>query len=177
MPSSCDDSASPRDFNTREAVVYDVTTSPAYWGSLLGSDEDLIMVQGGRDVADAADQLSATNLIQAHLIEVMSAIGRPYLDYYFFQIRRELTPQQVQGAVSALKSAKEEGHIRSLGIALTDTQPALEFWRANPIFDVALLESSHSEVESFAKVLGVPIVTMHPSDCSTIAEMPPGCRS
>lgn len=173
-----DDLPAHKNFKANESVVYDITTSPAYWGSRLGSDEDLIMVQGGRDVADAADQVSATNLIQAHLIEVMSAIGRPYLDYYFFQVRRELTPLQVQGAVSALKNAKEEGHIKCLGIALTgSTQSALEFWRANPIFDVALIDGSHSEIENFAKLLGVPIVTAHPGEFPKVANGPLGCQT
>jgi hypothetical protein len=165
-----------KDQKSQGHVVFDITTSPAYWGSMLGSHEDLVMIQGGPDVAHAADQMSAANLVQAHLIEAMSAIGRPYLDFYFFQIRQELAPDKSVGAVHALKNAQEEGHIRNLGLAADSPKPALDFWQSNQIFDIALLKAPNAELEDFAKFLEVPVVTTYLSEFITMEGVPAETR-
>ncbi|MES1227687.1 MAG: hypothetical protein ABUL72_03395, partial [Armatimonadota bacterium] len=120
------------------------------------------MSMGGLDIERATEQSHATDLVQAHLIETLSAIGREYLDFYFLRIRRGLEEFQINGALEAIEMAKQEGHIRFIGLAC-DGPPlaALGVWQFHDAFEVVLTrdKDAYDTLAPLARERRVGIVT------------------
>ena len=114
---------------------------------MRGSDA-LLMGAGGNEIGDAADEDSAANLIHAHLIETLSAIGREWLDFYFLRIRRPLEEFQLTGALKALEWARDEGHVKFVGLS-AEAEPlvVLRAWQFHDAFEALLLPKNGSSFE------------------------------
>jgi len=122
----------------------DLSSQPALWGGLLRSEPEFerrfIVSRSSTDFEKATDESHAVHLVHAHLIEVLSSLGRPMLDVYFVRIRRGLEEFQINGVIQALEMAREDGLIRFAGL-LADG-PSLvvrSVWQFHDAFECALL--------------------------------------
>jgi aryl-alcohol dehydrogenase-like predicted oxidoreductase len=123
------------------------------------------MGRGGFELENAADAKNASDLMQAHLIETLSAVGREYLDFYFLRVRSPLEEFQVDGALEALEMARQEGHIRFIGLSSEGQShlPALGLWQFHDAFDTVLLTPSQESLAKLAQERRVGVVWRHSS--------------
>lgn len=132
-------------------TVLDISINPGLWGGLMRGTDALLMARGNADIENATDSRHAFDLIQAHLLQTLSAIGREQIDFYFLKIRRVLEEFQIEGALEALASAREEGHIVHLGIDADGPGLAiLGVWQFHDAFEVALLPNPKQRPEDFS---------------------------
>jgi aryl-alcohol dehydrogenase-like predicted oxidoreductase len=126
-------------------TVIDISTQPALWGGFLRGTEATLMATGRHDVERATSEAQAADYVQAHLIEILSAIGRDHIDFYFMPYRRALEEFQINGAFEALETARQDGIIRHLGLApVGPPLAALGLWQFHDAFDAILLEPGES---------------------------------
>lgn len=139
----------PLDDDLCEAVLasqlpIDISSQPALWGGRLRQDarfgEALVMARSSVDFERATDEGHAVHLVHAHLIEVLSAIGRGSLDFYFVRIRRTLEEFQINGVLQALEMAREEGMIRFFGLAAEASASVVRsVWQFHDGFEALLV--------------------------------------
>lgn len=152
-----------------EKTVLDISSNPGLWGGQMRGIDALLMTQGGLEIERAPDETGATNLIQAHLIETLSAIGREWIDFYFLRVRRGLEEYQINGALQALSSAKEEGHIRYLGLSCDGPPLAvLGVWQFRDAFEVLFLPGEDAVDQGLISLaqerrVGVVVASSDPS--------------
>jgi aryl-alcohol dehydrogenase-like predicted oxidoreductase len=129
-------------------TVIDVTAGPALFGGFLRGRDDLtLMVQAPLIASRATDEAHATDLIQAHLIETLSSIGREWIDFYVMPVPAAMEEFQANGALAALESARQDGHIRFLGLGVTGHPlAALGFLQFHDGFDIAVVPNSTDTV-------------------------------
>lgn len=150
-------------------TVIDISSSPAFWGGMARGTDAMIMVRGGTDIERAPHELLACELVQAHLVQTLSAIGRQWIDIYFLQVRGDLMDCQIDGALLALENARQEGHIRHLGIeCVGDSIEIQRLWQRRDAFEVALLNSAEPGLISMARERRVGIVTTFPSEYTVL---------
>ena len=150
----------------------DVTSQPALWGGALRqikSEDSTLMMIGGQTMERASDEKHAMDLTQAHLIETLSSVGRESIDFYFLRVRRAVEEQQINGALEALELAKQEGHIKHLGIyAEGPGLSVLGMWQFHDAFETLLVARNHYDSQKFdqlaplAKERRVGVVTCQP---------------
>ena len=87
------------------------------------------------------------------MIQVLSSIGREVLDVYFLRIRGPVQEFRVDGALEALEAARQEGHIRFVGLCC-DGAPtaALTLWQAHDAFDLVMAPSTLTDHRAFDTV-------------------------
>ncbi len=123
-------------------TVIDITSSPALWGGHMRGTKSTLMAIGSSDIERAQDEQQAHDLVQAHLIEILSAIGREHLDFYFLRLRRPLQEFQISGALIALEACRQEGNVRFSGIAAEDSISALGLLQFHDAFEAVILDQS-----------------------------------
>jgi hypothetical protein len=150
-------------------TILDVSSGPALWGSPLRGVDARLMTIGNLDLEQATDETHASDLLQAHLIETLSALGRESIELYFLRVRRALEDHQISGALLALEAAREDGHVRFLGICCDGLGPAtLNVWQFHDAFDVLLVPRNHRNRAAYgtlapmARERRVGIVTSRP---------------
>lgn len=128
--------------------------------------EATLLCRSCLDYARATDETHATYLIQAHLIETLSAVGREHFDFYFLRVRDAVEEFQISGALQAMELARQEGHIRFLGIVCDGPALAtLGQWQFHDAFETLLVRRNPLHTEDFetlaplAKERRVGIVT------------------
>lgn len=127
------------------------------------------MMIGGQTMERASDEHHAMDLTQAHLIETLSAIGRETIDFYFLRVRRAVEEHQINGALEALEHAKQEGHVKHIGIFGEGAGlSTLGTWQFHDAFEALLVSRNHfdsakfDQLEPMAKERRVGVVTCHP---------------
>ena len=146
-------------------VPIDISSQPALWGGFLRGGEDTLSVQSSIHYERATSQDHATDLMQAHLIEVLSCVGRPMIDFYFLRVRRVVEEYQINGALAALEFAKQDGHIRHLGISADGPALAVQsVWQFHDAFEVALIRPETGSLAELARERRVGVVTAVPFD-------------
>jgi aryl-alcohol dehydrogenase-like predicted oxidoreductase len=147
----------------------DVTSQPALWGGKMRGTDATLLAIGNDDYERATDEGHACSLTQAHLIEVMSAIGRESIDIYYFRVRRMAEEFQISGALQALDLAKQEGHIGHIGICCDGPSfGTLGAWQFHDAFETLLVPRNHRDNEAYdtlaplARERRVGIVTSRP---------------
>jgi aryl-alcohol dehydrogenase-like predicted oxidoreductase len=151
-------------------VPLDISGNPALWGGRLrGDDEAFLMQMSTSGYERANDDGHAGDLIQAHLIETLSSIGREWIDVYFLRVRRAVDEAQLSGALEAMEMARQEGHIRHMGIVCDGSSLAtLGMWQFHDAFDLLLVPRNHYDDEAYrtlaplAKERRVGVVTSRP---------------
>ena len=151
-------------------VPIDISGNPALWGGRLRGDDSLFLTAiSTAGYERATDDRHATDLMQAHLLETLSAIGREWIDVYFLRIRRAVDEAQLSGALEAMELARQEGHIRHLGIVCDGPSlAALGMWQFHDAFDLLLMPRNHHDDEAYrtlaplARERRVGIVTSRP---------------
>lgn len=133
----------------RNDVPLDVTSQPALWGShLRGKDATLVAV-GRSDLEASTEEAHAADLVQAHILEVLCSLTRESIDFYALRVRKALEEFQVSGALMAMESARQEGHIRHLALWV-DGPPlaARGLWQFHDAFEVVFAPVSHLDRSS-----------------------------
>jgi len=129
----------------------DISRNTVFWSQFFrGLPEPVLMQVGTSDLERAVDQKHAADLVQAHIIQTLSAIGREWVDFYFVRSRRALEEYQLSGAFEALENARREGHIRFLGLyAEGSTQATIANWQFHDAFEV-ICSDGDSALEAMA---------------------------
>lgn len=122
----------------------DLSTQPALWGGFLrhhaAFQNTLLMARSSTDFERATDEEHAVHLVHAHLIEVLSALGRPCTDFYFVRVRGGLKELQINGVLQALELARDDGLIRFSGLAAEGPALAVRgVWQAHDGFEALLV--------------------------------------
>ncbi len=107
---------------------------------MRGADELTLVQLSPHSYDSATDDRHAADLIQAHLLETLSSIGREWIDIYFLRVRKNMGEAQISGALEAMEMARQEGHIRHLGL-LSDG-PALAtlgLWQFHDAFEAIMV--------------------------------------
>jgi hypothetical protein len=133
-------------------VPLDISASPGLFGGLLrGSAQPELLQVSSTDYENAYSAAHAGDLIQAHLLETLSAIGRDHIDFYLLRSRRKLEDKVLNGALESLELARQEGHIRFLGLYVEGQEAdSLANWQAHDAFEVICLEGDATELRSLA---------------------------
>ena len=151
-------------------TVLDISVSPALWGNLLRGKEVKLMTRGGIEIAQAPDEKTASDLLEAHMIQTLSALGREAIDFYFLTVRSALEEFQISGALRALESARQEGHVGHIGLSSEGPPMAtLALWQFHDAFEVLLLDRPDEALMSLARERRVGIVTAFPSEETQLA--------
>jgi len=131
----------------------------------------VLVATGTPEYERATDEAHACDLVQAHLIEVLSAIGREMIDIYFFRVREMAEEFQISGALRAMEMAKQEGHIGHMGIRCDGSSLAtLGVWQFHDAFDILLVPRNHRDGAAYemlaplAAERRVGLVTSQPLD-------------
>jgi aryl-alcohol dehydrogenase-like predicted oxidoreductase len=132
------------------SVPLDITSQPGLWGALVQGENRFLTYVGSSHFENATDDAHAANLVQADLIQTLSAIGNETIDVYFLRIRKALEEFQINGILEALESAKQEGHVRFLGLCC-DGNPfaALSLWQFHDAFDILQAPANPIDHEAY----------------------------
>ncbi len=118
-------------------VPLDISSQPALWGGKLRGNTPVLAACSTFQHERSVDEKHASDLTQAHLIELLSAIGREQIDFYFIRVRRAIEEFQISGLLQATEMARIDGHIRFLGLWSEEFPlAALGLWQFNDAFDV-----------------------------------------
>jgi aryl-alcohol dehydrogenase-like predicted oxidoreductase len=139
-------------------TVIDITSNPALWGGLMRGTEATLMIVGTKDIRVATDEKHAYDLVQAHLIQILSAVGREHVDLYFVPVGSRLESFQINGALSALSEALEDGHVRHLGLTPEDSEAA-SLWRSHDAFEILLMRKDDPALVALAAQRRVGVVS------------------
>ncbi len=150
----------------------DVSGQPGLWGGVLrGQAAVPILVRSSVDFERATEESHAIDLVQAHLIESLSAFGRERIDFYFVRVRRALQEYQISGVLQALEMARQDEHIGSIGLIAEGSDFAVRsVWQFHDAFDLILLPRTHRDrslydaLAPMAQSRRVGIVTSDPLD-------------
>lgn len=134
----------------------DVSSQPALWGGHLrrepAFESTLVMVRSSTDFERSPDEDHVVHVLHAHLIEVLSSLGRQQLDFYFVRVRQRMPEYQINGVLQALEMAREDGLIRFNGLAVE--APALvvrSVWQGHDGFEAILVdEETAAELQPLA---------------------------
>jgi aryl-alcohol dehydrogenase-like predicted oxidoreductase len=103
------------------------------------------------------------------LIECLSSIGREHLDFYFVRMRRGVEEYQISGVLQALELAKQEGHVKHIGLCCDGSAFAsLAMWQFHDAFEVLLVPRNARQTDAYetlaplAQQRRVGIVTSRP---------------
>lgn len=147
----------------------DISSQPALWGGRLRGSEATLTTLSTLEYANAVDEKHASDLVQAHLIETLSAIGRETIDIYFLRVRRAVEEFQISGVLQALEMARQEGHVRHIGLCCDGPALAtLGLWQFHDAFEVVLLPRNHYDATVYdtlsplARERRVGVVTSRP---------------
>lgn len=147
------------------SIPIDISSQPALWGGFLRGGTDVLGVKSSAHYEWATSQDHATDLMQAHLIEVLSCVGREMIDFYFLRVRRMVEEYQINGALAALEFAKQEGHIKHLGLYADGPVLAVQsVWQFHDAFEVVLLKPEDSSLAGLAHERRVGVVTEVPNN-------------
>ncbi len=127
-------------FAIEQHLPIDVSIQPALIGGQIRSEDFISISRSRTDYTVATDHTHAVTLVQAHLIETLSAIGREKIDFYFLRVQRAAEEFQISGVLEALEMARQEGHIGYVGLACDGPSLAsLNLWQFHDAFDAVLI--------------------------------------
>lgn len=130
----------------QSGLPIDVSVAPALWGGKLRGTEAVLSCFSSTAYETATESAHAVDLTQAHLIEVLSCLGREHLDFYFVRVRQMVEEFQISGVLEALEWAKQEGHIRFMGLACEGPPlSSLATWQFHDAFEAVYLPNSEAE--------------------------------
>lgn len=139
----------------QEPAVLDVSGGAGRFGHLVSSSEVAICTFGGRELVHANSARHAADLIGAHIVETLSGVGRPSVDFYCLRISSALSEDVINGALAALDDAKNDGAIKYLGIyAHGDWPTVLRVWQFHDAFEFAMADNNPRRRDDFESVAG-----------------------
>jgi len=161
-------------------IPLDISSQPALWGGFLRGGTDVLVQKGGTHYERATSQDHATDLVQAHLIEVLSSVGREMIDFYFLRIRRVVEEYQINGALAALEFAKQEGHIKHLCLLADGPSMAVQsVWQFHDAFEAVMIPqregADYQSLHALAQDRRVGIVSELPRGGDLVGISERGC--
>ncbi len=121
-------------------TVIDITQRSALWGGFLRLTNVPLMAVAGADCARAPESDVASHFVQAKLISLLSCVGRDSLDFFFLDYREPWEEWQLNGALEALETAKQDGIVQHVGLACGDNDlAALAMWQFRDAFEMILV--------------------------------------
>lgn len=124
----------------------DVSAAPVLWGPPLRGSSPFLVAFGTNEPEAATDSDHACDLVSAHLIQVLSSLGRSGLDLYFLTVRRAWEEHQVDGALRALEAARADGLVRHVGLAASGPPlAALSVWQFRDAFEVLFVPDAEAD--------------------------------
>ncbi len=130
-------------------TLVDASAQPLLWGGLLRGFRGGFLTRSARDLERATGEAHAADLVEAHLIETLSSLGRESIEVYCLRVRARMATETMSGALQALERARNEGMVHAFGILPEDTESGRQIWERHDAFEVALLPPN-SGLESFA---------------------------
>lgn len=128
----------------------DATGNTALWGEAFRGQQAEFIAFGGLEIETAQDEKHAADMVQAHLLQVLSALGRESLEVYALRVRRAVEEFQIRGALSALENSREEGLLRFFGLKAEGPSPAiLSVWQFHDAFELLFCHRSDESQESW----------------------------
>ena len=142
-------------------TVLDISSNPAVWGGHMRGTDATLMALGATDLERAQDEQHAHDLVQANLIEILCAIGREHLDFYFLRLRQPLQEFQISGALIALESCRQEGNVRFAGVSADNVAASLSVLQFHDAFEAVLLHegNSNAPLKALAKSRRMSIIS------------------
>lgn len=122
-----------------EHSVVDVSSQPALWGGLLRCYSGAFLTRSSRDLERAVSESHAADLLEAHLIETLSCLGRPTIDLFCLRIRSRWDEAILQGVFAALESARQDGMVRFVGLAAENEDESRRLYERHDAFEFALV--------------------------------------
>lgn len=121
----------------------------------------VLMAVGASDLECAVDEQHAHDLVQAHLIEILCAIGREHIDFYFLPIRKALQEFQISGALIALEACRQEGNVRFAGIEGLNPSASLGILQFHDAFEALIVrrDTPSAPAKLLAKSRRMSIIT------------------
>ncbi len=116
--------------------VIDLGGQHGLWGQFLRGEDFLLHVEGPSGLKNSPTREHAANITEAHIIEVLCALGRETIDFY--TLNSVAPAEALEGFFETIESARHEGHVRYLGLNLT-LPGSFELWRANDAFEYVLV--------------------------------------
>lgn len=142
---------------THEVQVIDVSSQPALWGGLLRRYSGRFLARSAVDFERATSEKHAMDLLEAHLIETLSSIGRPCIDFYGVRCRERIAESTLAGVLQSLELARQDGMVGFTGLVVENDEPARAMWRSHDAFDFVLLKRD-STLDLMARERRVGIV-------------------
>lgn len=108
----------------------------------------------------------AAELTEAHLIETLSAIGRPCIDFYAVSVHSGWGEATLNGVLEALESARQDGMVGHFGLALEgDGRKAIGLWQMRDAFEFVIAPKAlQSTVQPLAAARNVGLVIAQEGD-------------
>lgn len=123
-------------------AILDLSANMGPFGGRIGPSDAEIMICGGQEAAQGADEKGVQSLIDAAIVQALSAIGRPYVNFFFLRYERSWEEFQISAALETLEGARQEGVIRHLGLAATGSSfAALSMWQFHDAFECLAVPS------------------------------------
>ena len=121
----------------------DVSVGTSIWGPHLVAHQPVLLARSTFEIEHAQDRNHAFDLVSAHLIMTLSSLTRPMLDFYCLRVRRAVEEFQLDGALEALETARQDGLVRMVGFAPQGSSlAAMSLWQFHDAFDIVLVPSS-----------------------------------
>jgi hypothetical protein len=140
---------------TQAGTVVDVSGSPAFWGARLGPAGIPMIVCIGQGLERIRSHDDALDWISAEIFQVLSAIGRPCIEFLFLTVRRAFETHQIHGALEALETARQDGICQFLGLHVPggDGYAALGLWQFHDAFDCVLVPRDDGVEQAYRTLL------------------------
>ncbi|MBX7135977.1 MAG: hypothetical protein K1X67_25185 [Fimbriimonadaceae bacterium] len=152
----------------------DISTSPGLWGGMMRGTDATVICFGVDPTAFSSREI-ALNQTQAHVIEILSALGRPALDFYVVQITTAPEEFQIDAVLEALEDMRSDGLIRFFGLACRGRPLAtLGTWQFHDAFEALFVPSAGNAYDTLAPLAQqrrVGVVTL-----GDVNQERPACR-
>lgn len=153
----------------KEPAVIDVSAGAGRYGHYLHGRDVMTCSFGGLELERATGAGHAADLLGAHLIETLSSIGRPSLDFYYLRLRSKLSEEVLNGALNCLDDAKGDGVVKYIGLyAEGDSRIVQSMWQFHDAFESVMLprhpgrEADYISLSGFANEKRVGVATCLP---------------
>lgn len=142
----------------------DISSSAALWGGGLRGTTSPLMA-AVPDLSGLTTEESAFEQAQAHILQILSAVGRETLDFYAITVHRAWEEAAISGVLRAMEFAREEGILLHLGLRSGPSGlAALAVWQFHDAFEWISLPTPdvYAELRGLAQDRRVGVVVDSP---------------
>lgn len=131
--------------------------SPLWAAELRDAKCDWV-VCGGSKVGNSPSQEHAMNEMTGEIISAVAGSPDGFVSIYFLSVARAWEEHQINGALAALESAKEEGLVGSIGLHVAGSALGVaSLWRFHDGFDVALVPHNPRTEKDYQSVVSTAL--------------------